>query len=104
MRRGPDEIARNHAAERSGAWRLEGKLLARFRNCLLDVGKRRAGTGFQNEFLGLIELDAGEAREIEGCRRLHGAAEAALGARAHQFERPPGGRGIGDRFAQFTFR
>src|SRR5262249_62041275 len=50
-------------------------------------GARRAGARGEHQLLGLVERDAGEARQIERGVDLRGPAERAFGAVADDLER-----------------
>ena len=67
--------------------RLERELLPARRHERLDLGERRSGFRRQHQFLGLIECDAGQRRQIERGVPLRGAADGAFAAAADDFER-----------------
>ena len=75
------------AEQRPVVHRLEGKLLIVGGEQRLDLGERRAGFRRQHQFLGLIERDAGQARQVEAQIPLRRAADAALRALPDELQR-----------------
>src|SRR5690606_1981067 len=53
----------------------------------LDLGQGRACAGGEDQFLRLVERDAGHPRQVDRMLRLRRPADAALGAMAEDFER-----------------
>ena len=79
--------------QRAVIHRLEREFLIVRRQQRLDLGERRSGLRGQHQFLGLIERDARQTRQIEAQIPLRRAADAALGAVADDLQR----LGLGQR-------
>ena len=80
-------LPRRIAEQRPVVEGIEGKLLVLRRQLRLDLGDGRAGQRGKDQFLGLVELDAGKARHVEQMAGLHRAPDGALGGLADDFQR-----------------
>ena len=75
------------AEQRAEVRRLESELLAVFRQRRLDLGERRRRSGLQDQFLGLVEADAGDRRQVEHMVGPERFAPPPLGAAGDDLQR-----------------
>ena len=93
----PGEIRGDRAADRaepgfipergSVIHRFECELLTLGINQRFDLGQRRAGPGGKHQFLGLVQGDAGEIRQVEREVGLSGPADRPLRPVADDLQR-----------------